>query len=202
MSEIIDTTEQVQTVPKYVYYELDGKVLGPIVDHSFFNMVRENKIPSNSLIWHEGDTQWQRLCEAYKLNFPPPLPSSHLSDGFAVTLAIFPFIQMMVLGWIDSSFRVQLNELYNYSKFLFDSLVFLYFFISANIILFADVNSLQKRHISLGKSIYLVGNFIPAYLFYRASLIGRISGQRWNISHLLCFVWIYSAIYAFHWKLF
>lgn len=188
---------------RFFYYESDGKVKGPISEDSFFELIAYKEIQHDTLIWGDGDTEWKRLGAAYKINTPPPLPISYISDGFAVGLALTPVIQMLVLRLIDGSkLGMELVNLSNYSPTIFGILVFLYFFITANIFMLADFSHLVKKNIKLGKSILIWGNLIPTYLFYRATMIARLGNKKWTISHLLPFVWLWAAFYFYPFRFF
>jgi len=202
MTENNEANENAVNASKYFYYEAEGKIVGPIIDSEFYGKVSSKEIHHESLIWTEGDTAWSRLGQLYKVDEPPPLPLAYLSDGYAVTLALMPFIQVAIIKYVDSNFRAEMLTLSEYSSFLYGVLFFLLFFIPANIILLADVFSLEKKGIKMGKLMLLVGNLIPTYLFYRATLIGRLAGAKWSISHILPFVWIVCANYIYHWRLF
>lgn len=198
--ELISTEQQI--VKKLFYYEDDGKINGPIEEDLFYRLVRNDNLLHQTLIWEVGDTSWKKLGETYRVKTPPPLPSSHIPNGIAITISIMPFLQMWGIKVIDQYFRQDLNTLNNYSSVLFGIVVFLYFFITINIFVLIDIFSLEKKNVKMGKAIYILGFLIPTYLFYRGTVLAKMYEKTWNISHVLAFVWIASANYAFNWKFF
>ena len=202
----MNTSEQVhedqKIEKKYFFYETEEKIIGPIEDRVFYDLVFSNSLGHDTLIWEQGSTAWKKLGEAYKVESPPPLPLSHISNGVAITIAVMPFLQMWGLKSINKSFGAEFGNFYNYSPTLFGIALFLYFFITVNFFLLIDIFSLEKKNIKVGKAMFVLGNLVPTYLFYRGTLLARASGKTWNISHLLAFVWIASAVHAFSWNLF
>lgn len=197
-----NSTENQQVERKFFYYEIDGKVIGPIEDRTFFDLIISNKLPHHTLMWEVGGSDWKKLGEVYKNQSPPILPISHFSNGYAVTMSIMPLIQMSILRYFEKYFSDEINSIYNYSETLFIFILFLYFFLSINIFLILDIRSLEKKKFEMGKSIFLWGNLIPTYLFYRGTLLAKANGKSWHSSHLLAFVFLISANYAFNWRIF
>ena len=187
---------------KYFFYETEEKIIGPINENHFFDLILSNSLNHDTLIWEQGSTAWKKLGEVYKVESPPPLPLSHISNGVAITIAVMPYIQMWGLKLIDKSFAVEFSNFYSYSPTLFGVALFLYFFITVNLFLIFDIFALEKKNIKVGKAMLVLGNLVPTYLFYRGTLLARASGKTWNVSHLLAFVWIASAVHSFKWSLY
>lgn len=187
---------------KYFFYEEDGKIVGPTDPTRMQHLVINEKLRHDTLLWEINDTEWKKFGEKYKTDQPPPLPISHIPNGYAVTLSVMPFIQIWLLNYIDRSFGSEFTALKNYSPTLFGVVAFLFFFITANSMLIADFVSLGRKNIKINSAIYLTGNLIPTYLFYRGTLIARSNGKSWHASHLLAFVWIICANYAYKLNLF
>ncbi len=202
MSEQEQVSIEPQIVKKQFYYEDDGKINGPIKEEDFYDLILKGNLLHQTLIWEVGDTSWRKLGDIYKVKTPPPLPSSHISNGIAVTIAIMPFLQMWGIKVIDQNFRQEFNALNNYNSMLVGIILFLYFFITINIFVLIDIFSLEKKNVKMGKAMYILGFLIPTYLFYRGTVLAKMYGKTWNISHVLAFVWIASANYVFSWKFF
>lgn len=195
------STETQQVEKKFFYYESDGKVIGPIEDKTFFDLIIRNRLPHHTLMWEVGGSDWRKLGEVYKNSSPPILPTSHFSNGYAVTMSVMPLIQMFILRYFEKFFSEEINSIYSYSQTLFGIFLFLYFFISINIFLILDIRSLEKKRFEMGKAIFLWGNLIPTYLFYRGTLLAKANGKSWHSSHALAFIFIISASYAFNWRI-
>ena len=197
-NEIINPTSEI----KYFFYEEDGKIIGPTDPTRMSHLVINEKLKHDTLFWEINDNDWKKFGEKYKINEPPPLPTSHIPNGYAVTLSVMPYIQIWLLKYIDRSFGDEFTALKDYSPTLFGVAVFLFFFLTANSMLIADFVSLGRKNIRINSAIYLTGNLIPTYLFYRGTIIARSCGKSWHSSHLLALVWIICANYAYKLNLF
>ena len=202
MNEQVPISTEQQVAKKQFYYEYEGKISGPIKEDDFYNLVLKGDLLHQTLIWEVGDTSWKKLGETYKVKTPPPLPLSQISNGVAIIIALMPFLQVFGMEILYKNFRYELDALHNYSSILTGIIVFLYYFMTVNIFLLIDMFALDKKNVKMGKAMYILGNLIPTYLFYRGTLLARLNGKTWNFSHILAFVWIASANYAFHWGIF
>jgi hypothetical protein len=194
--------EETKFEEKYFFYETEEKIIGPISEKKFYDLIIKNSLSHETLFWEQGTTAWRKVGEAYKVVTPPPLPLSHISNGVAITIAVMPFFQMWGLRLIDKSFGAEFANFYSYSPTLFGIALFMYFLITVNLFLLFDIFSLEKKNIKIGKAMLLLGNLVPTYLFYRGTLLARASGKTWNISHFLAFVWIFSAVHSYKWNLY
>jgi hypothetical protein len=182
---------------KFFYYEKDGKVIGPADHYLFYDLLHKNQLPHETLIWEVGTQKWVKLGERYKTENPPPLPLSHITNGFAITMAFMPFFQMRLAKYLEVLFRSELISLNDYSSTLVSCMVFLYWFIPTNILLLSDIFSLERKNIKFGWMMWIFGNIHPTYLFYRGTVIAKANGKSWHLSHFLALVWIASANYAY-----
>ena len=189
-----------EEVTDYFYYEVDGVILGPIESDEFFSLIKKKKLQHETLFCIYGDSNWKKIGDVYRVANAPLLPISYISNGYAVTLAFMPFLQLGGIKILDSSFRLEINSFSNNYPTIFAVLIFIYFIITSTVVMVLDMRALEKRKIVFGRAMLLFGNIIPSYLFHRGTRIARIDGKVWNASHLLAFIWIASFSYVFNLK--
>ena len=79
------------------FYEQEGAKFGPVSLEELQSLLLAGKVHENSLVWTKDfGAEWRPIhktdVNAGTENNPPPLPPSHINNGYAWTMALLPLI--------------------------------------------------------------------------------------------------------------
>lgn len=175
------------------YYELEGEKKGPVLGSEILKLVEDKSLFPYSLVWKEGMSEWLKISEIAEfknLSEPPPLPISHVSSGYILSVVTLPiwgaFLQLIICAVLAKENDELMWQYY-------DNKIWIFSYMVINTILCAiDSSNLAKS----GSKVSAIWAFflVPVYIYKRGAELMKIHGGDYLKNHLFFFIWFISFI--------
>ncbi|SFE32621.1 protein of unknown function [Thermoanaerobacter thermohydrosulfuricus] len=144
------------------YYVHNSKRIGPVSAKEIYQLVKNGRLDSNSLVWRKGFKNWTKLsltAFATITNNVPPVLGSEVNNSYVWWLAFLPIIGIL----IENILSILLNK--NISRFWLVTYILNSLFASAD----------NRRLKEAGYNTDKLGSswLVPVYLFKRAKLLNQ-----------------------------